>query len=175
MQGAARQNSMPLSNPRSRKRLKAVIPYVIKETWTHDFFLLASPMEEKTLTLTKCSALLQTGTEKTCNVFKDKEGSFDHVRETLEKEIPKLATQNGAFESMRADMYRGSASNPFVPILMWATALSLASTTYHIYDILNIFSWSHHPFTHLTLCTVVSCPNQYNVPNCDFSRWKIWK
>ena len=123
MQGATRQNNMPLSNPRPRKRQKTVIPYVIKETWTHDFFLLASPMAEKTPTLTECNALLQAGMGKKRIVFKDKQGSFDHVRETLEKEFPKLKTQNGAFEFMRAD--RGGASRPLVPIPMQPTGYTI--------------------------------------------------
>ena len=114
---------MPLSNPLPRKKQKTVIPFVIKETWTHDFFLLASPMAAKTPTLTESNALLQAGLGKKHIVFKDKQGSFDHVRETLEKEFPKLKTQNGAFEFMRAD--RGGASRPLVPIPMQSTGYSI--------------------------------------------------
>lgn len=80
-------------------------------------------MTTKTPTLTESNALLQAGMGKKHIVFKDKQGSFDHVRETLEREFPKLKTQNGAFEFMRAD--RGEASRPLVPISMQATGYSI--------------------------------------------------
>ena len=49
-------------------------------------------------------------------VFKDKQGSFAHIKETLVREFPNLKTPNGAFEFMRAD--RGGACRPLLPIPM---------------------------------------------------------
>ena len=49
-------------------------------------------------------------------VFRDKQGSFAHIKETLVREFPKLKTQNSAFEFMRAD--RGGACRPLLPIPM---------------------------------------------------------
>ena len=107
---------MPLTNPRPRKRQKTIPVVVVKETWTHDFFLLASPNAAKTPTLAESNALLQAGMGKKRIVFKDKQGSFAHIKETLVREFPKLKTQNGAFEFMRAD--RGGACCPLLPIPM---------------------------------------------------------
>ena len=92
---------MPLTNPRPRKRQKTIPVIVVKETWTHDFFLLASPNAEKTPTLAESNALLQAGIGKKRIVFKDKQGSFAHIKETLVREFPNLKTPNGAFEFMR--------------------------------------------------------------------------
>ena len=58
-----------------------------------------------------------------CIVFKDKQGSFDHVTETLERDFPKLKTQNGAFEFMTAG--RGGASRPLLVIPMQAVGYSI--------------------------------------------------
>ena len=107
---------MPLTNPRPRKRQKTIQAIVIKETWTHDFFLLASPNTEKTPTLAETNALLQAGMGRKRVVFKDKQGSFAHIKDMLEREFPKLKTQNGAFEFMRAD--RGGACRPLLAIPM---------------------------------------------------------
>lgn len=99
-QYTTRQNPTPLTNPRPRMRVKTIPAIVIKETWTHDFFLLASQNAEKAPNLAESNALLQAGMGKKHIVFKDKQGSFAHIKETLVREFPKLKTQNGAFEFM---------------------------------------------------------------------------
>ena len=49
-------------------------------------------------------------------VFPDKRGDFKKLRATLEKEYPKLTSQRGAFELLRAD--KGGLSRPLVQIAM---------------------------------------------------------
>ena len=67
--------------------------------------------------------MLQARLGRKCIVFKDRQGSSDHVRETLEREFPKLKMQNGAFEFMRT--YRGGASRPLLAIPMQAAGYSI--------------------------------------------------
>ena len=89
---------------------------MIKDTWTHDFILLHSPNTNKTPSLAESHTLTLAGLGKKKIVFPDKRGDFLKLRATLEKEYPKLTSQRGAFELLRAD--RGGPSRPLVPIPM---------------------------------------------------------
>ena len=133
-------NNRQPGNPgqRPRKRAKTVIPIVVKDTWTHDFCVLSKSSTRKTPSMLESSTLTSAGLGKKRIVF-DKNGSFDHVKETLEKNFPKLASQRGAFELLRAD--RGGANRPLVAIPVRQSGYSvpylrdIVSTTATIYVI----------------------------------------
>ena len=103
-----------LPDPGTRKRKKAVPAYVIKDTWTHDFFLLSSPSTDKTPSIKEANNLLYAGLGKRRITFSNKQGYFNHLKTALEKEYPKLSSQKGAFELLQAD--RGGATRPLIPI-----------------------------------------------------------
>ncbi len=92
------------------------MPVWVKDTWTHDFVVLSSTADNRTPTSQVMQQLQSAGLGRKKIVFKDKNGGFDHLRETLEKEFPKLETQGGAFELLRAD--RGGNSRPLLGIPM---------------------------------------------------------
>lgn len=77
--------------------------------------------------------LQNAGLRKRKIVFKDKNGGFNHLRETLEADFPKLKTQRGAFELLRAD--RGGKNRPLLSI-------PLTSTGYTIKDLKETVSGS---------------------------------
>ena len=99
------------------------MPFQVKDTWTHDFFLLASPSTERTPSLRELSALSLTGLGKKRVVFSDKRGDFNQLKATLEKEYPKLQSQKGAFDLLRAD--RGGASRTLVLIHLPQTGYNI--------------------------------------------------
>jgi hypothetical protein len=105
-----------LPDPGNRKRKRPVPAYVIKDTWTHDFLLLSSPSTDKTPSVKEANEPLSAGLGKKRITFSNKQGDFNHLKSTLEKEYPKLSTQKGAFELLRAD--RGGATRPLIPIPM---------------------------------------------------------
>ena len=109
------QSSAHGSLPRKRQRISPM-PVWVKDTWTHDFVLLSSTADNRTPTSQVMQQLQSAGLGRKKIVFKDKNGGFDHLRETLEKEFPKLETQGGAFELLRAD--RGGNSRPLLGIPM---------------------------------------------------------
>ena len=81
-----------------------------KETWTHDFCLLARPDQDISPSLDELGELREAGLGRRKIVFPRKTGNFEHLRQTLEKEFEKLKTQDGAFELMRAES--GGISRP---------------------------------------------------------------
>ena len=101
--------------PRSRKRNGNTLPPVwIKDTWTHDFAVLSSTADDRTPPPGVMQQLQNAGLGKTKIVFKDKNGGFNHLRETLETEFPKLKTQRGAFE-LKADRRKQSPIAKYSP------------------------------------------------------------
>ena len=93
------------------KRKPKVQSYVFikpKEIWTHDFCLLADPKESKTPSLARMGALKEAGLEKGRVKFEDKNSSHGKVRQVLETVFPKIKSQSGAFEMLRAE--RGGIS-----------------------------------------------------------------
>jgi len=64
---------------------------LIKETWTHDFILLASPYQNKTPSMAESQTLVLAGLSKKRIALPDKRRDLNKLRATLEKEYPKLA------------------------------------------------------------------------------------
>jgi hypothetical protein len=92
---------LPLHNPRPAKRQKVVFIQP-KKSWTHDFCLLAETNQSRTPSLTRLSAIKEAGLGKKRIVFPDKNAGFAKLKSVLETEYPKLKSQDGAFELMRA-------------------------------------------------------------------------
>ncbi len=72
-----------------------------KDTWTHEFSLLART-DQQTPSVELASSLRDAGLGKKKIVFPNKKASHDEFRKELEKAFPKLASQNGAFELSRS-------------------------------------------------------------------------
>lgn len=77
---------------------------------------MSSPTTDTTPSIKEANNLLHAGLGKRRITFSNKQGDFNHLKTTLEKEYPKLSSQKGAFELLRAD--RGGATRPLVPIPM---------------------------------------------------------
>lgn len=91
-----RHSGAQLSNSRPQKKactVQAVIPIVVKDTWTHDFLLLQSPLSGKTPSVSELTSLSLAGLGRKKVVFNNKHGDFGHLRSTLEKEFPKLESR----------------------------------------------------------------------------------
>ena len=97
--------------------------FFVRDTWTHGFVLLSSPSDEKTPTMQEMAELSAAGLGTKRVVFPNKRGDFEHLKTTLESAYPKLKSQNGAFEMMRAD--RGGSSRPLVAIPMKHTGYTI--------------------------------------------------
>lgn len=106
---------LPLHNPRPAKRQKVVFIQP-KKSWTHDFCLLAETKQIKTPSLTRLSAIKEAGLGKKRIVFPDKNAGFAKLKSVLETEYPKLKSQDGAFELMRAEGGGYSRSLCLIPI-----------------------------------------------------------
>ena len=102
------------------------LPMFIKETWTHDFVVLSSTTDDKTPNTRMLQSLQAAGLSRKKVVFKDKHGNFSHLRSTLENKFPKLESQRGAFELLRAD--RGGNACPLLSI-------PISNTGYTIKDL----------------------------------------
>lgn len=90
------------------------MPFFVKDTWTKDFLVLASTADDKTPRADVLQSLKAAGLGKVKVVFKDRNGDFNHLKSTLEDHFPKLKSQNGAFELLRAD--RGGNARPLIGI-----------------------------------------------------------
>lgn len=99
------------------------MPFFVKDTWTKEFLVLSSPRDDK-MPRAECLQVLEAaGLGKKKVVFKDKNGNFDHLKSTLEEHFPKLKSQNGAFELLRAD--KGGNSRPLINIHMSNTGYTI--------------------------------------------------
>lgn len=99
------------------------MPFFVKDTWTKEFLVLSSPRDDK-MPRAECLQVLQAaGLGKKKVVFKDKNGNFDHLKSTLEEHFPKLKSQNGTFELLRAD--KGGNSRPLINIHMSSTGYTI--------------------------------------------------
>ena len=87
-----------------------------KKSWAHDFCLLSSSKQNVTPSLQHVSTLKKAGLGKRHIVFPDKNANFSKLKSVLETEYPKLKSQDGAFEFMRAQ--GGGYSRPLclIPI-----------------------------------------------------------
>ena len=93
---------MPMTNPnRVSKRPKVV--FQPRKSWTHDFCLLADQSSGVTPPIHQLSNLKDAGLGRKRIVFPDKKASFVKVKSVLETEFPKLKSQDGAFEFLRAE------------------------------------------------------------------------
>ena len=97
-----------IPNPGGRKRrftssnTKFSSPYFVPPTtWTHEFFLLNKTTDHCTPLRSQIDAMQRAGLGRRKVIFEDKRGDHVHVRETLDKYFPKLASQNGAFQLLR--------------------------------------------------------------------------
>lgn len=72
----------------------------IKETWTHEFCVLADRDQRKVPTTSMKQELREAGLGQKSIVFKNKKGSFDHIQQALYHHYPKLK-ESGGFEFYR--------------------------------------------------------------------------
>lgn len=69
-----------------------------KETWTHTFVCLSDIKDFDVPSREKKRRLKDGGLGEKKVIFNDKNGSFQHVKTTLEEEYPPLKDLNGALE-----------------------------------------------------------------------------
>eukprot|EP00794_Sanderia_malayensis_P001159 gene1159-527_t len=74
-----------------------------KETWNHDFCVLNEPSVSLSPTLNILSLLKEAGLGRKKITFQDKNADHQKVCQTLEEHFPKLKSQQGAFEMLRAE------------------------------------------------------------------------
>eukprot|EP00794_Sanderia_malayensis_P012362 gene12362-13633_t len=101
--------------PKKARRQSCVI-VAPKETYTHDFCLLAQKNATKTPSLTELTRLKEAGLGKRRITFDNKKSGHGKVRQVLETIYPKMKCQNGAFEILRGE--RGGVSVNLVLIPM---------------------------------------------------------
>eukprot|EP00794_Sanderia_malayensis_P000723 gene723-23262_t len=95
-----------IPNPTGRRKRAASTrfpaPYFVPPTtWTHEFFLLSKSSARHTPERSQIDTMQKAGLGRCKVVFEDKRGDHAHVRATLEKYYPKLASQNGAFSAAK--------------------------------------------------------------------------
>ena len=93
------QTTLSSRESKGKSRLQ---PYKIKETWTHDFCVLAERDQRKVPSTAHKQELREAGLGQRAIVFKDKRGDFRHIQEELFGCFKKLQ-QAGGF-----DLYRGA-------------------------------------------------------------------
>ena len=108
---------------RPKKKAKPYVPFFVKDTWTKEFLVLLSPSDDKTPQVDMIRSLQAASLGKVKVVFKDKNGDFSHLKNTLEEYFPRLKSQNGAFEVLRAD--RGGNTRRLLSIHMPNTCYTI--------------------------------------------------
>ena len=103
--------------------MQAVVMVKPRETWTHNFCLLSSTVQDTSPLLEELLQLKDAGLGKKNVVFSKKDGNFEHFKNTLEKEYEKLKAQEGAFELLRAET--GGIGRPLKIIPMPAEGYSV--------------------------------------------------
>ena len=88
-----------------------------------EFLVLSSPRDDKMPRAEFLQVLQAAGLGKKKVVFKDKNYNFDHLKGTLDEHFPKLKSQNGTFELLRAD--RGGNSHTLIYIHMSSTGYTI--------------------------------------------------
>ena len=78
-----------------RQLLHAVVPYPIKETWTHDFCCLQFKNQRTTPSATQLEMLNKAGYGRTKIKFENKAASHQEVCEKLENSFPSLRAVGG--------------------------------------------------------------------------------
>lgn len=94
---------MPLANPNRENKRQKLVVFQPKKSWTHDFCLFSDPTRSVTPSISQLSQLKDAGLGRKRIVFPDKKALFIKVKSVLETEYPKLKSQDGAFEFMRAE------------------------------------------------------------------------
>ena len=88
-----------------------------KQSWTHLFICFANKDVETVPTRPEKSELNDAGLEEQKIVFSNNNGSFAHVRSTLEKVVPKIKNLDGRFEILRTTSARRFLSAIPIPPL----------------------------------------------------------
>jgi hypothetical protein len=94
---------MPLTNRNRENKKTKVVVFQPRKSWTHDFCLLSDQSRSVTPSISQLSKLKDAGLGRKRIVFPDKKVLFVKVKSILETEYPKLKSQDGAFEFMRAE------------------------------------------------------------------------
>lgn len=125
LSGGGSRCHVPLKKKGKGPMLKGSPLFVIKprETWTHNFCLLSSVDISKTPNFEELSTLKDAGLGKKKVMFSKKEGDFEHLKSTLEKEFEKLKSQDGGFELLRAET--GGVARPLKVISMPAEGYNI--------------------------------------------------
>lgn len=98
---SASNNRNTKSNSRNTNTGRSFIPFVPKETWTHDFCVLSSTIQLFTPDREESNTLLQAGLGKRKLVCPNKNASHSEFQAFVESEFPKLKA-GGGFELLRA-------------------------------------------------------------------------
>ena len=104
---------------RGSKGKSRLQPYKIKETWTHDFCVLAEKDQRKVPSTAHKQELREAGLGQRTIVFKDKRGDFRHIQQELFGCFKKLQ-QAGGF-----DLYRQGPSKDLIYIKPPATGYTI--------------------------------------------------
>jgi hypothetical protein len=94
---------MPLTNTNRENKKTKVVVLQPRKSWRHDFCLLSDQSRSVTPSISQLSKLKDAGLGRKRIVFPDKKALFVKVKSILETEYPKLKSQDGAFEFMRAE------------------------------------------------------------------------
>ena len=102
--------------PKKAKKGNSKYPIFItpKETWTRDFCLLANVTDEVVPSFHQLNQLQQAGLGRRRVTFSNKKADHNAVRACLEETFPKLKSQDGAYEFLKAE--RGGKHCPLLPI-----------------------------------------------------------
>jgi hypothetical protein len=87
----------------NRGNKRAKVFFQPRKSYTHDFCLLSDPNRCLTPSVKQLAKLKDAGLGRKRIVFPDKKAEFLKVKQVLETEYPKLTTQDGAFEFLRAE------------------------------------------------------------------------
>ena len=93
------KRKLPASSSAS-KRQKTIIPFTLKETWTHDFVILGSTNQDVTPSRDEMEILFSAGLGRRRLVCPDKNASHEQFQAFLESEFPRLKG-GGGFEVLR--------------------------------------------------------------------------
>ena len=106
------------SQSQAKKAKRGRYPVFIppRETWTRDFCLLSKTTDSKVPTFAEMNQLKEAGLGRKKVTFPDKKAGHNEVCKCLEKIYPKLESQAGAFELLKAE--RGGKHCPLTVIPM---------------------------------------------------------
>ena len=88
-----RQMTPSFTNPQANSQF--VVPFPVKDTWTHDFCCIPYTHQETTPSVNQLESLRNSGLAKKKITFKKKESTHDEVCEELVKQFPQLKNAGG--------------------------------------------------------------------------------